>query len=60
MGERRQAGTYWSVQFSSDWRKLVPWSLDGKDMPYFGARVSEKLAVKMRTIGPIALISVTL
>jgi len=53
-------GTYWRLAWSSDWRSRNPWSLDGVTMPYIGARVSRKPAVKLRVLGPVSLTSVVL
>jgi hypothetical protein len=55
-----KGGTYWRIAWSRDWMSLKPWSLDGVPMPYVGARTSTTPAVKLRVLGPISLISVTL
>ena len=58
--KNRNFGTFWRLAWSSEWATLTPWSLDGVDMPYIGARRGETGSVKMRVIGPLALISVTI
>lgn len=54
-------GTFWQLRWSSDWKTSAPWSLNGVDMPYIGTRVCAITGrVKMRVLGPIALVSVKL
>lgn len=57
MSERK--GTYWRIAWSKDWFRATPWSFNGKNMPYIGKR-TEPRAVTMRTLGPVAILSINL
>ena len=53
-------GRYFRIGWSTCWRDVNPWSLDGRDMPYVGWRNSTKNGVAMISLGPIALIAVNI
>lgn len=54
------AGTYWRLACSRDWRSKTPWSLEQVPVPFIGWRATKDGSVIIRTLGPIALISVTI
>lgn len=53
------AGTYWRFALSSDWLGKTPWSINGRPVPYIGSLSSTNGSTKIRALGPLALISVT-